>query len=336
MKIVILSDLNWEAHLRSVSLSEVDAATLESIMIPRYYSIQRYLEIILEEKADLVIIAGDVTGDGSCGHGFHNAFKILLSALEQHKIESVFISGNHDEPVYYGEVLSYAQGLKYTQDISNRKVITKGITLLGIPYETTYSKSKIKNMLTTFEEGADIVVAHSQLKRRIRLFDLDARLIVTGHYDRKLFEYDDRIFVSLDNDAVDISYATVETDANRYKTGINIKSSEGVVFRYEEDSNIEERSHVLSVDGSPAIDLRAMEMHADVNLIDNNGDSVAYMKYLRGIHYQKLLARLHQVREDQALKPTLSVTSQVVGMQITENYKVSESLVIDFLGKRTR
>jgi len=336
MKIIILSDLNWEAHLRSVSLSEVDDATLESIMIPRYYSIQRYLEIILEEKADLVIIAGDVTGDGSCGHGFHNAFKILLSALEQLEITSVFISGNHDEPVYYEEVLQYAEGLKYAQDISNRQVSVNGLILLGVPYETTYSKSKIESLLSTFDERSDIVVAHSQLKRRIRLFDLDTRLIVTGHYDRKLFDYDDRTFVSLDNDAIDISYATIETYFGGFKVNLNIKTNDGVVFRYQEDSGKSERSHVMSVNEDPAIDLRAMEMHADANLVDSDGNSVAYMKYIRGIHYQKLLSRLHQVKADETLRPTLSVTSQVIGLQITESYKVSESLVIDYLGKRTR
>jgi hypothetical protein len=63
---------------------------------------------------------------------------------------------------------------------------------------------------------------------------------------------------------------------------------------------------------------------------------LAYLKYIRGNQYLRLLHRLDQVKKDETLRPTLSATAEVIGMQITANYKVSTSLVIDYLGKRTR
>jgi len=65
----------------------------------RYERIRRYYDIILNEKADLVLFAGDITGDGFCGHGFQNALISLLKLLEEKAIPSLFISGNHD-PIY--------------------------------------------------------------------------------------------------------------------------------------------------------------------------------------------------------------------------------------------
>lgn len=339
MKIVFLSDLNWEQHLRSVSRSEVESVTLETVKKSRYYSIQRYLEIVIEEEAELVIIAGDVTGDGSCGHGFHNAFLIFLSMLDQLKVPSCFISGNHDEPVYYEQVISGIKDMEYTNEISNRVVEILGLKILGVPYETTYSKSKIKNLLKKYPDRYDIIVAHSQLKRRIRLFELDATLIVTGHYDRKHFSYLDSRFISLDNDETEISYATLRSYLGGYETSICIKKDDNVCYKFTEALASQyglDRNNTLTVDGEPVIDLRMIEMYADAHLVDENGGRMGYMKYLRGRQYLKLLKRLAVVKADKMLKPTLNVTKQVVNMQITTNYRVSESLVIDYLGKRTR
>jgi len=339
MKVVILSDLCWEAHLRSVTLSEVAKVDLERINITRYHSIQKYLSIIIKEKAEIVVFAGDVTGDGSCGHGFHRAFMMLLSMLEKLKIHSCFISGNHDEQIYYEQVVTFAKGLEYCQEISNRSVVINGMKMLGVPYETTYSKSKIKNLLSTYTEEYDLVVAHSQLKRRIRLFDLNTKMIVTGHYDRKLFAFMGSTFVALDNDDSEISYATIDWTEDKWTTSINVINKDNIHFCFSEDGekiNTMGRSHTLSVDRVQSVDLRMMEMYADDRLVDDKGNNVGYMKYLRGVQYLKLLDRLMTVKADENLRPTLAVTENIVEMQITENYKVSESLIIDYLGKRSR
>lgn len=339
MKVVVLSDLNWELHLRGVSYREVESATLETITMSRYSSIQKYLQIIIEEKADLVIIAGDVTGDGSCGHGFHHAFMIFLSMLEQLKIPSCFISGNHDEQIYYEQVVRYSDKLELSNEISNISISINGLNILGVPYETTYSKSKIKNLLATFEKSYDIVVAHAQLKRRIRLFELDAKIIVTGHYDRKLFGFQDSTFVSLDNDDRQISYATIDMLTDGFDSAICIKNGDGSVYRFEESadriSKID-RNHILKIDGKAEIDLTKVEMCAADHQTYGENKQLAYLKYLRGNQYLRLLNRLDHVKKDETLRPTIVVTDQVLGTQITSNYKVSESLVIDYLGKRTR
>ena len=339
MKITLLSDLNWEQHLRSVSRTEVDNITLELLKKSRYYSIQRYLQIVMEEHSDVVVIAGDVTGDGSCGHGFQHAFMIFLSMLDQLKIPTCFISGNHDEHIYYDQVVKFSKKLKYIHEISNKVQEINGLKILGIPYETTYSKSKIKNLLETFQDRYDIVVAHSQLKRRIRLFELDAGVILTGHYDRKLLGFSGSTFVSLDNDDREISYATINKNNESTTTSICIKDEQDAIIRLT-DSNDKlqshARNHILHVNEEPKVDLRMIEMHSVDMLRDEEGTKLAYLKYLRGIQYLQLLDRLSYVKNDASLRPTLRVTSQVIGMQITANYRVTESLVIDYLGKRTR
>lgn len=339
MKIVLLSDLNWEQHLRSISRTEVESVTLETLKKSRYFSIQRYLQIVIDEEAEMVIIAGDVTGDGSCGHGFHHAFMVFLSMLELLKIPSCFISGNHDEQVYYEQVSQFSEGLKYSHEISNKTITINGLKILGVPYETTYSKSKIKNLLNTFQDKYDVVVAHSQLKRRIRLFDLDAQLIITGHYDRKLMGFSGTTFVSLDNDDREISYAFINKQEDGFDTSICIKDAEDVIFRLTESSHkiqSPERSHVLNINNEPTIDLRMLEMHSENTLLDKDDEQSEYQKFIRGVQYLKLLERLRFVSNDKSLRPTLTVMRQFVDMQITANYRVSESLIIDYLGKRTR
>ena len=64
--ILVLSDLNWSAHLRGLTAEDVYAFTEEDLESHRFERIRRYFEIILKENADLVLFAGDVTGDGFC------------------------------------------------------------------------------------------------------------------------------------------------------------------------------------------------------------------------------------------------------------------------------
>lgn len=339
MKILVLSDLNWEQHLRGVSIKEVESIDMDRVNISRYRSVRRYLDIVISEKAKLVLIAGDVTGDGSCGHGFHNAFLILLSLLDQMNIPTCFISGNHDQPGYYQAVENGITNFRNVYEISNKAIEVLGVKILGVPYETTYSKSKIKKLLSEFGDQYDIILAHSQLKRRIRLFELDARYIFTGHYDRKLFGFQDSVFVSLDNDMTDISYATLVLSAEKERAGIHILRQDGVLLSLVENT-VQllngKREAFLMINNNPSYDVIKMEQTPDKNLVDESGNNLAYLKYLRGIQYNKVLKRMIEVKNNPELKPTLAVTQSIINNQITANYRVSTSLVIDFLGKRTR
>jgi len=91
-KVLFLSDLNWHPHLRSISNAEVLQFTESDLQKDRYQRITRYISIVDKEHPDLVLLAGDITGDGSCGHGFQNALKIFFLLLESRKIPSYFIS----------------------------------------------------------------------------------------------------------------------------------------------------------------------------------------------------------------------------------------------------
>jgi len=122
MKVLFLSDLNWQNHLRSISDDEVYNFKISHLKKTRFQSIAKYFSIVEYEAPDLVLFAGDITGDGSCGHGFHNAFKLLLLLLEHHSIPSKFISGNHDPNLYYKQLLAFIPSLKFCEEISNKKV----------------------------------------------------------------------------------------------------------------------------------------------------------------------------------------------------------------------
>ena len=334
MKVLVLSDLNWDPHLRTISDYELQNFSLKLLALPRYEKIKRYLDIIQREHPDLVLFAGDVTGDGSCGHGYHYAFIILLSVLESRKVQSYFISGNHDEPGSYDRVQELTQRYAYTQDISDRDVQYQGLNILGISYDCTKSKRNLANEISKrIDTKYDIILAHAQLKRRIRLFDIQARYICTGHYDRKLCAHRNTVFVSLDNDSSEISYATIQKDATGEKVSICIQQDPTTLFSFTENrkqliKNL--RNPILKINETGHIDLELLERYPTQNLVDETMN-LAYMKYLRGTNYTKVLNSLYKQKHQLPLNKTDLKSGKVAGTQVTPIYKVSRSLVEDYL-----
>ena len=337
MNILVLSDLNWEQHLRSITESEVLSFDPSRISILRYQSIYRYLQIIEAEKADLVLFAGDVTGDGSCGHGFHHAFNLLLSILEQKQIPSLFISGNHDDPRYYNQVVSFTNQLKYSHDINNKVVTVNGLKILGIPYSTSKFKKKLKSLIDANQNQHHIVLAHAQLKRRIRLFDIPTKYIFTGHYDRKLCAHRATVFTALDNDSSEISYALLQFNQNDSdKIHFKIKPNNEVVFNLSENCEqlIEgNRNPILKINESQDINLLEMEAAPYHALINERGNYL-YFKYLRGQHYVNSLNTMFKIKNKLPLSEDELTLEQIFQLQITDAYKISQSLIEDYLGKQ--
>ena len=336
LKIIFLSDLNWDAHLRGITLKEVTDFTPERLSINRYQRIQRYWNIIKDEHADLVLFVGDLTGDGSCGHGYQNAFKILLKLLEGAKITSRFIAGNHDEVAYYQEVIDYVNDFKYTADISNQAQDVLGLSIAGIDFEGTTSKSRLNTICKQLNGDYDILIAHSELKRRIRLMELNAKFICTGHYDRKMFMHRDQIFISLDNDWQEVSYATIDWTSNA-KVCYKVKQDMETTFSLEENwGSLKkgERSTVLLVNGNPAIDLNAIEGYPDNALMDDSGESLLYLKYLRGTNYAKALETLMKVKNKEDFEEGDLPLSDIFGFPIAPNYRISRRLIFDYLPKK--
>ncbi len=343
MNILVLSDLNWELHLRTISLEEFRSFEISHLGNPRYYSIKRYFSLVEKHQPQVVMFAGDVTGDGSCGHGFHYAFLMLLKCFEIKKIPAFFISGNHDEVRYYQKVENEIKKFKVVHEISNCIAEIQGLRILGVPYETTFSKSSIKRLKEERKDNGllsgkiDIVMAHSQLKRRIHLFDLGAKIIVTGHYDRKNFEYGDAIFISLDNDFTEVSYAMIVLDPT-IQSRICIWQSSGGVLSHGivKGSGIESTGNqMLWVDESPVTELKKLESLPDDKIHDQNGQSMAYLKYIRGKNYKKVLQKMHALKKENKKRATVIAAAGIIGLQVTPTYRISESLVVDYLGKYT-
>jgi|GEM_PF-3422710 len=335
MNIVILSDLNWEAHLRSVTEREVADFQKSDLEISRYDSLLRYYSIIQEENADMVLFAGDVTGDGSCGHGFHYVFIMLLKLLENDKTLSAYISGNHDEECYYRLVNEYVEGLQYAQEISNQTAEILGLKVLGINYYQSKSKTQLKKVLTDASEEYDIVLAHSQLKRRIRLFELNTDYIFTGHYDRKLLYHDSTAYVSLDNDAYEISYAVIQKSKNSSDLiAIKVRESDDVTISLEEKiDHIKNgiRSNKLSINNVPTIEIDPIES-APLSALTNGRRDYSYLKYIRGIQYQRSMQTMQKLKAKIELDESDLPLKEVLRLQIINNYRISESMIEDYLG----
>lgn len=335
MRILFLSDLNWEAHLRSITTTEVQQFTEERLSLLRYERIRRYFNLILSEKADLVLFSGDITGDGSCGHGFHAAFTILLQLLENRQIPSAFIRGNHDPEPYYTNLLAYCSDFKYTQEISEKKVKVLGLNILGVSYDCSKSKRKLNALIAAHKDSSlDIVLAHSQIKRRIYHFDFNTEYILTGHYDRKLLAHRDTVFLALDNDSEEISYAVL--DKNKQKddiVGIKIKRNEDVFALYENKTSLlaGQRTVVLHLNDEPYLDLLKLE-NASNEALSRDGLHYLYLKYLRGINYSSSLDSMYHMKHHKSLDKFDLSLNQLHGLPITANYQISESMIEDYLG----
>ena len=333
--IVVLSDLNWHAHLRSITPQEITGFSLEHLQLDRYERIRRYYEIVVKEKADLVLLAGDVTGDGFCGHGFQYALILLLSLFEQENIPTLFISGNHDPDENYDVVKERIGSFNHVQEISGSIAEVQGFKILGVNYDTSKSKSALRKLLKEKKEKVDFVLAHSTIKRRINHFDFSTDYIITGHYDRKLLAHRNKIFIALDNDSEEVSYALIKK-SSIYPDQVSIKIRQDSATLFSLTDSLDHlisgnRSSILEVNGKPTFDLIKLENASDSSL-GRDGLHYLYLKYIRGINYTSSLDTMYRLKNKMPAHMQDLSLNQLHGLPITANYKISESMIEDYLG----
>ncbi len=334
MKVVILSDLNWQDHLRDLTWQHVVAFTEDHLYEPRYERIARYFEIIIAEKAELVLLAGDITGDGFCGHGYQYALLSLLSLLEKRNIPSAFITGNHDLSPYFDEFLKHARTFTYTQHISNTLVTIHGLNILGINFHCTTSKSTLNKVIKEHKDTAvHICIAHSEIKRRIRLFDSGAPLILTGHYDRKLFSFRDSVFVSLDNDSSEVSYATaLFNNGNLIESRICIRQHvERTIYLPQITGH--DSSPYLYSESKAVASFEKLEAAHDSSFQDNEGNDWTYLKYLRGRQQLAAYKSMYSYKKNKEQLNGLLPIANLHRMQISPGYRISSLFVRDYIGR---
>jgi predicted phosphodiesterase len=335
MKILTLSDLCWERNLKMIELKTVESFTINDLSKKKYQRIKKYFNIIKNENPELVLFAGDITGDGSCGHGYQNAFKILLKLLEITKISSFFIRGDHDEEDSFNEVLKFCEGLKFSKNISNKIESHKGITILGIPFEKTNNKAYLKELINIQKTKVDIVLSHSELKRRTWLFDLNCDFIITGHFDKKLTLIEDIVFISIDNDSISsISYCNIEYLINRTVRIKYFIENENEKLTYKEElKNIQENNSnkFYENNGKKKSILPKEKPEIFLTFMDRIHSTPNQLRHLRGANFKKAIERIRIIKTNNKLLSEKEFEN-LVKLIVHDDYLVSKTLIMDYTG----
>ncbi len=185
MRILTISDISWNFTFFPKITSQID-----------------------EIHPDLVLLAGDLVNDMFglvdskvvSKDEYWNDVYGLFHFLNERKIQTFFIRGNWDNSSDYDEVVSLAEKkLPYVKEISDKMVEYKGCRILGLSHDFTNSLEDIRTLSEKFQRQLDIVLAHTEHKRRIWLFHLNTKIIITGHFDRQLCQIQNKVFISLES-----------------------------------------------------------------------------------------------------------------------------------------
>lgn len=217
MRILTLSDLYWNEESKKLSRYIIRTFDHNAPKKPKKHSSYLfYRNIIDETNPDLVLLGGDITGDGG-RHGFHFSLLSLLQYLESKKITTFFIRGNHDVPKSFNYIIKESKKLKYVKYIGSGQIATfNGLSILGLDFQDTENKTKLKGYLSQ-DITTNIVLSHCQLARRPWLFDFRTEFIITGHYQNHLCEIDGKAFISHGNDIPeDFNYNIIEYNRGKY------------------------------------------------------------------------------------------------------------------------
>ncbi len=184
MRILAISDISWN-----------------------FTSLQKLTGQIEKIQPDLVLLAGDLVNDMigisdgkvfSAQKYWDNVYS-LLDFLNERKIQTFCIRGNWDNSQKYDRIIKLAsKKLSYVKEISEKIVEFEGIRILGLSHTFTNSLEDIRLLSENFHEQLDLVLAHAEYKRRIWLFHLNAKLIITGHFDRQFCQIQDKVLISLE------------------------------------------------------------------------------------------------------------------------------------------
>src|SRR3989344_403500 len=186
MKILLISDILWE-----------DPTQIINIKIKKQKNRLEYFKNKISKiEPSLILFAGDVINDGSCRYEHVDEFLELLKFLEKKKIYSYIIQGNHDEYSNYDKLLKGIGKLSYAEEISNKIVEFNNLKILGVPFSVTNNLKNLRQINEKFPK-VDIVLAHSQYSRRIWLFELKSKFIITGHFDEQLCRIFNKVFIAL-------------------------------------------------------------------------------------------------------------------------------------------
>lgn len=206
MRILLISDIHWENPTININGKIIEQENI----------LENLKNKVSNIKPSLVLFAGDTICDGSCSYTHVGKFLDLLKFLNKEKIYAFFIKGNHDyerdNGVGYERLLKKIKNLPYVKEISNKIVEFNKIKILGIPFSFTHKLNNLRKINETFPEQVDIILAHSEYVRRIWLFDLKSKFIITGHFDEQLCQILDKVLIALGG--FPYSYAIIDYETN--------------------------------------------------------------------------------------------------------------------------
>ena len=319
-KLLILTDLHWTKSSRDITNKDILTIKKQRI-VPnkdRFSKINEYIELINTHRPGLILFGGDLTGDGFCGHGYHFAFIYLLQYLENCKIASVFIKGNHDDDEYYNNVVKASAEFKFTQEISGKYVEVNGLKIVGLSFEDTYYKARLKKIISA-NKKVDIVLAHAELSRRPWLFDFHTKYIVTGHYDYKFNYINDKVFLSFFNDSPYFNYGVI--DIQKQKDMI---------------------SYFLCSESFKPILINAQKDNKGLSYTPNKEEAklpnIGRERVLYDIMNSEFKTAIEQILDTKSkfklsnTKLTKNELSELVKWDVNSSMKISKTMVIDYLG----
>ncbi|MBK6984914.1 MAG: hypothetical protein IPH32_09215 [Bacteroidetes bacterium] len=139
--------------------------------------------------------------------------------MEENKITTYYIQGNHDTDESYINLSMQSKKNKYVKDISGELVTYKGLNILGLSFFDTENKTKLREYISK-KNKIDILLSHCQNGRRPFLFEFDTKYIITGHFDQQFFTVEKKVFMSFQGSE---SYSVIEI--NKKNTTIHLYSN---------------------------------------------------------------------------------------------------------------
>lgn len=324
-QILILTDLHWTDASRKINSKDILSLKSKNVIPEKeqFLKVKEYVEIIKKHNPTIILFGGDITGDGSCGHGYHFAFFYLLQYLEHHKIKSAFIKGNHDIDLYYNKLLKNTAKLKYTTEISGKSASINGLQILGLSFEDTKIKTRLINQIKK-NEKYDIILSHSELTRRPWLFDFDTKYIITGHYDFKFNSINNKIFLSFFNDYPSRNYATINFGNNKELISYYLKPG-------------------YTTNGPPAPEIlvqgqKINDAFSFLKINDKNSNHFYRKQYyndILGIEFKAGFEQILNSKKDfksSSVKLSKVQINNIVVLKVNSFLKISKTLILDYFG----
>ena len=174
MKTMVISDIRW------VDWDTDDLLTRHH----NYFHLSEddFVEIVEAEAPDQLLLLGDIICDAGLDGPYE---KNLARVLERLKLPTVVLWGNHDLK-HDKAVAAFERRTRrrrFMHLAANLPFGLSGLECLPADFDLTDSLRLLRGFCERHRGGLwDLIVSHAPLGRRIFLFDLAPRVLLTGHF----------------------------------------------------------------------------------------------------------------------------------------------------------